>query len=155
MDFRTTVDQNHFWVRATALIVREDQVYLCKDVDGAYHTIGGAISVGETTEEAVVREVEEEIGCRSSVDHLAFIVENHFSIGKKQFHRIEFVYLLTPLTEPNPLMVEGEESRRCEWVRIDELEQLDVKPVFLKTELKNWDGRIKHIVNMEDRSHER
>ena len=39
--------------------------------DGCY-TIGGAIQVNETTEDAVVREVKEELGVTSTVGPLAF-----------------------------------------------------------------------------------
>lgn len=149
MDFRTKQGDHLFWVRATALMVRDNHIYLCQSPDGSYHTIGGAIEVGEPTEAAVQREVREELGCEVRVAQLAFIVENCFEVEGEQFHRIEFQYLVTPLSDPNPFLVEGHTQRPCKWLPLDQLESLDLKPAFLKTALKTWDGQLKHIVNME------
>ena len=63
-DFRTKVGNTVFGVRATALIVEEGKLLVVEDEDGFY-TIGGAIQVGERTEEAVIREVKEELGVKA------------------------------------------------------------------------------------------
>lgn len=149
MDFRTKIDDQVFGVRATALIVRDRKIYLCKSASGTYYCVGGAMLVGETSEQAVKREVCEEIDCEVKVDQLAFVVENTFCQPDVNFHNIEFHYFVTPVTEPSPTMREDGSSRDCEWVDLDKLDTLDLRPDFLKTELKNWDGQVKHIVNME------
>ena len=64
-DFRTKVGNTVFGVRATALILQNRKFLVTKD-KGKYYTIGGAIQVNESTEDAVVREVREELGCQSS-----------------------------------------------------------------------------------------
>lgn len=149
MDFRTKIGNQLFGVRATALLVRDGQIYLCKSPEGKYYCIGGAIAVGETTEEAVQREVREEVGCKVTVDQLAFVVENQFELDGTHYHQMEFHYLVTPLTEPNISMVEGDTRRHCEWVSIDDLETLNLNLAFLKTALKDWGRNLTHIVNME------
>lgn len=149
MDFRTKIDHQVFGVRATALMVRDGQIYLCKSSDGFYYTIGGAVEVGETTEQAVQREVREEVGCEVRVDQLAFVVENAFCQTGIDYHNIEFHYKVTPLTEPNPSMTEDDEVRACEWVDLGKLDAIDLKPAFLKTALKDWDGQVRHVVNFE------
>ena len=53
-DFRTKIGSTVFGVRATALIVKDNRLFVIEDEDGCY-TIGGAIQVNETTEDAVVR----------------------------------------------------------------------------------------------------
>lgn len=150
MDFRTKIDNQVFGVRATALIVRDGQIYLAKSPEGKYYCIGGAIAVGETTEEAVQREVREEVGCDVTVDQLAFVVENQFELDGTHYHQMEFHYLVTPVTEPQAVMVEGGRSLTCEWVAIDDLPAINLNPPFLKTALRDWDGQIKHIVNIEN-----
>lgn len=147
MDFRTKIGNQMFGVRATALIIREDKIYLCKSSDGIYYTIGGAVEVGEETEAAVQREVREEIACEVAIDKLAFIVENSFCQSGVNFHNIEFHYLVTPLTEPEAIMIEGGKELTCQWLPLDQLESIDLKPGFLKTALKDWDGQLKHVVN--------
>lgn len=150
MDFRTKIDNQVFGVRATALIVRDNKIYLAKSPEGLYYCIGGAIAVGETTREAVLREVREEVGCDVTVDQLAFVVENQFELYTTHYHQMEFHYLVTPLTEPQVVMVEGGRSRTCEWVALDNLPNINLNPAFLKTALKDWDGQVQHMVNIDN-----
>ena len=63
-DFRTKVGNMVFGVRATALILQNRKLLVTKD-KGKYYTIGGAIQVNERTEDAVVREVKEELGVKA------------------------------------------------------------------------------------------
>ncbi|CYV24388.1 MutT/nudix family protein [Streptococcus suis] len=71
MDFRTRHDNQIFGVRATGLVVQDEKLYLVKSPEGIYYTLGGAIQLGETTEEAVQREMKEEIGIDVEVGPLA------------------------------------------------------------------------------------
>ncbi len=149
MDFRTITDRRSFGVRATALLVRDNQIYLAKSPSGSYYPLGGAILVGETTEEAVKREVMEEIGIDVAVKELAFVVENQFVIDEKAFHQIEFHYILEPLEEPKSHMEEWGGRRSCEWIPISQLETIELQPSFLKTALTNWQGGVQHIINKD------
>ena len=103
-DFRTKSNQTVFGVRATALIVKDNRLLVVEDEDGFY-TIGGAIQVDEATEDAVVREVKEELGVASRAVQLAFIVENRFEQAEVHYHNIEFHYLVD-LLEDAPLTMQ-------------------------------------------------
>ena len=70
-DFRTKVRNTVFGVRATALIVQNGKLLVTKNKD-KYYTIGGAIQVNESTEDAVAREVREELGVKAQARQLAF-----------------------------------------------------------------------------------
>jgi 8-oxo-dGTP pyrophosphatase MutT (NUDIX family) len=148
MDFRTKLDKQTFGVRATALIIKNNKICLSKRSDG-YHTIGGAVEVNETSSQAAIRETKEELGIDAAVTHLAFVVENYFTVKDVNYHNIEFHYILNPLQEIPPFMLEGDNQYPCEWIALDKLEDFEIKPSFLKTALKNWDGQIKHFVNKD------
>ena len=92
-DFRTTVGDTVFGVRAAALILQNGKLLVTKD-KGKYYTIGGAIQVNESTEDAVVREVREELGVKAQAGQLAFVVENRFEQDGVSYHNIEFHYLV-------------------------------------------------------------
>ena len=143
-DFRTKLDNTVFGVRATALIVEEGKLLVVEDKDGFY-TIGGAIQVGERTEEAVIREVKEELGVKAQAGQLAFVVENRFEQAGVHFHNIEFHYLVDLLEDAPLTMQEDEKSQPCEWIDLDKLEDFQLVPAFLKTALPNWDGQLRHI----------
>ena len=143
-DFRTKVGNTVFGVRATALIVEEGKLLVVEDEDGFY-TIGGAIQVGERTEEAVIREVKEELGVKAQAGQLAFVLENRFEQAGVHFHNIEF-HNLVDLLEDAPLTMQ-EDARQlpCRWIALNQLHTVPLKPGFLKTVLPEWDGQLRHI----------
>ena len=143
-DFRTKLENTVFGVRATALIVEEGKLLVVEDEDGFY-TIGGAIQVNERTEEAVVREVKEELGVKAQAGQLAFVVENRFEQDGVYYHNIEFHYLVDLLEDAPLTMQEDEKSQPCEWIDIDKLEGINLVPAFLKIALPDWDGQLRHI----------
>ncbi|HEM3442759.1 TPA: NUDIX hydrolase [Streptococcus suis] len=149
MDFRTRHDNQIFGVRATGLVVQDEKLYLVKSPEGKYYTLGGAIQLGETTEEAVLREMQEEIGIEVELGPLAFIVENQFTLQEKSYHQIEFLYIVTPLSDPVTYLEEGDSIRQCEWIAFTDLKNLDLNPAFLKTELVVWKGQLQHFINWE------
>ena len=142
--FRTKSNQTVFGVRATALIVKDNRLLVVEDEDGFY-TIGGAIQVDEATEDAVVREVKEELGVASRAVQLAFIVENRFEQAEVHYHNIEFHYLVDLLGNAPLTMQEDAKSLPCRWLALDDLHIVNLKPAFLKTALPEWDGQLRHI----------
>lgn len=143
-DFRTKSNQTVFGVRATALIVKDNRLLVVEDEDGFY-TIGGAIQVDEATEDAVVREVKEELGVASKAVQLAFIVENRFEQAGIHYHNIEFHYLVDLLEDAPLTMQEDEKRQPCEWIDLEQLQNIQLVPAFLETALPNWDGQLRHI----------
>ena len=102
-DFRTKVENTVFGVRATALIIQNGKLLVTKD-KGKHYTIGGAIQVNESTEEAVVREVREELGVEAQAGQLAFVVENRFEEDGVYWHNIEFHYLVDLVSVGNTVV---------------------------------------------------
>ena len=143
-DFRTKLENTVFGVRATALIVEEGKLLVVEDEDGFY-TIGGAIQVGERTEEAVIREVKEELGVKAQARQLAFVVENRFEQAGVHFYNIEFHYLVDLLEDAPLTMQEDERQLPCRWIALNQLHTVPLKPGFLKTVLPEWDGQLRHI----------
>ncbi|HEL2734898.1 TPA: NUDIX domain-containing protein [Streptococcus suis] len=152
MDFRTKVDNQIFGVRATALIIKDGKIFLTKDYKDRYYTIGGAIEVNEVAADAAVREVKEELGIDSRVNQLAFVVENQFTHEDRDFHNIEFHFIVEPIGEMPEKMIEGQLKQTCEWIALDNLVNLYIVPAFLAEELPNWSGQVKHIMNMKEKT---
>lgn len=67
--------ENHwFRYRAAAIIIDNGCVLFARnDMNDYYYTVGGGVHIGESSEEAVKREVFEETGINYEVDRLAFI----------------------------------------------------------------------------------
>ena len=72
-------DNKWFRYRAAAIIIEDDCVLFAgNELDDYFYSIGGAVHMGETAEDAVIREVYEETGICYEIDHLAVIHENFF-----------------------------------------------------------------------------
>ena len=99
-DFRIKVGNTVFGVRATALILQNSKLLVTKD-KGKYYTIGGAIQVNERTEDAVVREVREELGVKAQAGQLAFVVENHLNKTVFPITTLNFIIWWTCLKMPH------------------------------------------------------
>lgn len=108
-------------------------------------------AVNETAQDAVVREVKEELGVDSRVNQLAFVVENQFTHEDIDFHNIEFHFIVEPTGKMPKDMIEDNLKQACEWIELDKLVNLDVVPAFLAQELPNWNGQVKHIMNIKEK----
>lgn len=152
-----TKENNWFRYRAAAVIVEDGYVLFAgNEVDDYLYSMGGGVHMGETAEDAVVREVYEETGVRYEVDRLAFIHENFFdgggSLEPLNCHEIAFYFLMKP---------RGSRALDCHsqtgdgirehmvWVPIGELDQHKAFPTFLKEKLENPQPGIEHIVTDE------
>ena len=75
-----TKDNKRFRYRAAATIIEDNCILFAGNASEDYfYSVGGAVHMGETAEDAAVREVYEETGVRYEIDRLAVIHENFFT----------------------------------------------------------------------------
>lgn len=99
--------------RAAAIIIKDEQILLIRRVvegRGEYWVFpGGGVEAGETEEQAMVREVQEELSLTVRESKLLFEVFNEFTMGKFP-PRQEYYYLVTDFT--GKVALGGEEAKR-------------------------------------------
>lgn len=141
-------------IRVGALIVKDDKILLStNDRDDYYYTVGGRVKLNETSYEAIIREVYEELGIKMEVDRLAIVNENFFvgTVGIKEnnvVHEICFYYYMK-VNEDFHIDYDNREenslNERYEWISINDNKK--VCPYFIMEEIKNPSNEIKHIVS--------
>ncbi|MDO4605018.1 MAG: NUDIX hydrolase [Helcococcus sp.] len=146
-----------FRYRAAAIIVEDNCVLFAgNDVDDYYYSIGGGVHLGETSEEAVKREVFEETGVEYEVDHLAVIHENFF-VGSSDLigvdcHEIAFYYMMKPKGNKSlnsQSFTKSGAKESMHWIPIVDLEKYNAYPSFMKEYLQSNHIGVRHIITDE------
>ncbi|MCR4960188.1 MAG: NUDIX domain-containing protein [Lachnospiraceae bacterium] len=146
-----------FRYRAAAIIVEDGCVLFAgNSIDDYYYSIGGAVHMGETAEDAVRREVFEETGVHYEIDRLAVIHENFFDENKGALkgmdcHEIAFYFLMKPrgTQELNSDSYTQGVRENMYWLPITELDKYRAFPTFMKEYLQKEHSGVVHIVSDE------
>ena len=139
-DLRFKEENKVFYYRVGAIIIEDNHVLMikCDSVD-YFYSIGGAVSHGETAEEAVMRETQEETGVDYEIERPVFVYENIFSENNRDFHGIELFFLMKPRgTREGPVckshgMDGAKES--LHWLPLNKMADTKLFPEFFKTRL--------------------
>ncbi|MFI3242403.1 MAG: NUDIX domain-containing protein [Alphaproteobacteria bacterium] len=156
--FQTEADKR-FRLRAAAIIIENNHVlFATNDKSDYYYSIGGAIELGETAEQAVVREVFEETGVKYEIDRLAFIEENFFKqeeglLKGLECHEIVFFFLMKPrgsqeVSSNSKTFNNTIDEQKC-WLPINELDKYEAFPKWMGKKIKDIKPYIEHIVTLK------
>ncbi|QJE73406.1 NUDIX domain-containing protein [Aerophototrophica crusticola] len=138
-------------IRAVAVVRQGGRVLLHRqDGDGFWSLPGGGIEPGETSAQAVARELREELGRTATVGSLLWVVENQFTYAGTGFIEVGFCYDATiPDLPTNPFR--GVEPRlEFAWFDLDGLEGVDLRPAVLKEWLPLPPTTVRHLVATAD-----
>ena len=152
-DISYTNGHQRFRYRAAAIIIEEGAIcFMSSPTEDYHYSVGGAVQFGETTEEAVLREVIEETGQQYEIDRLVCFHENFFSnsngvLRGLDCHEICLYYLMKPKGKQFQGQIEDE---TVHWIPIQELEKHRVFPTFIPQILKGLDMGIQHIITKNE-----
>ncbi len=125
-------------IRAIALCVlrNRDRILVSKGFDpqkqkSFYRPLGGGIDFGETSQDAAIREIKEELDIDICEPQLLSVFENIFVYDGQPGHEIVFVYDAKLVDEslyerPSLLALEGERQFEAQWVALAEIAAGDV-----------------------------
>lgn len=156
-DILFSTEEYIFSYRVAGILVQDEKVLLqCPEGDTAHAFPGGHIKLGETNEEALVREFQEETGFAIAVGKLDWVVEMLFPWGDKNFHQICLYYRVTlkdSVTVPHTqsfLSSEADSGIHFYWVPIEKTSELELYPVEAKELLQRLsDDRTDHFVSRQ------
>jgi 8-oxo-dGTP pyrophosphatase MutT (NUDIX family) len=147
----------HLNYRVAGVCINDGHVLLHREEqDDFWVTPGGRPHLFESSRDALLREMDEEIGTRVTILRLLWIVENFFVHAAVRFHEISFYYQIA-LAEDSPFRDlstdftghEGDVTLLFHWFRIDELERVRLHPTFLKSALAALPDSPVHIIHVD------
>ena len=158
-DLRFIMDHANgvFELRAGAIMVRRTptpRLLMVTSESLAFtYSVGGAVSFGETTREALAREIREETGVDLPIGELAAIEQAvyHDDDDGRDWHIVALHYWVEVPPDFNPVStsvtLSGKPERLC-WIGADEIAAgLTYYPIFYKDALEGeWSG-VRHIID--------
>ena len=146
-----------FRYRAGAIIIEDGYVlFVGNERDNYLYSVGGAVHIGETAEDAVKREVFEETGAHYEIDRIAFIHENFFkgseSLDGLDCHEISIYFLMKPNGTRNlscNSVTQTSERENLHWIPVGRLGDYKAFPTFLKDKINNIGNTMEHIITRE------
>lgn len=155
MDVSFKTSEGRFNLRVSALIFHNDCLLVMKDEYLPYFYIpGGRIKLNEKAEDAVIRELKEELNVNSTIERLVYVGESFFNEDKRKedYHEICFYYLMNINKDEYifnkdqfSYFENGTKKLNFTWIPINKLKDNYLYPLFIKKELSDLPNQIKFI----------
>ena len=131
-----------FNFRVAGIFVNDSKILLQKcEKDNYYSLIGGRVKYGETTIEALIREIQEEIGIKVNKKEtkLINVSENFFKYNGKEFHELLFIYKIKnkQVNQISEIKTLDKTSVVNKWYDISKLNVMDVRPNIITNLIEN------------------
>ncbi len=144
MDLTVKMDAGIFNYRVAAVMIHDGKLLAMKDERSPYYYLpGGRVKLGETAEDAVLREVREELGIEGRIARPLWLNQGFFTEDTcgERFHEICLYFLIDP--SGSDILSRGGRFKGTDlghdqwftWLPFENLESEYFYPLFLKREI--------------------
>lgn len=152
-DWIFTVENSVCDLRTVGVLIKGGKILVQRDRGGNEYALpGGHVKIGETLEDGLIREFKEETDADIKCIRMLWSEECFWEWKGKKAHNISFYYLIE-LTNGSDIPDTGEfvsHKDNCNvvigWMPIEEIQNVIIYPEFLKKEIVDLNGAIKHFV---------
>ena len=157
MDVKIKCDEGNFKMRVSGLIIKNGKLLTVDICENNFYCLpGGHVHLGESSLEAIKREIKEEVGVEAIDVKLLSIIENFFTNNKgKVVHEVCYYYTIyvEGVNENDYTFVENDEGElkelKFKWFKLAELENIDFRPKALAKKLKSGNFDFEHIITKD------
>ncbi|MGN0707389.1 MAG: NUDIX hydrolase [Faecalibacterium sp.] len=144
MDLTFLMAEGTFNIRTSAVFYRDGKLLAKrKALSGGpgrvqYSLPGGRVQLHETVEQAVVREIQEELGIAAKILRPLWVCQNFYTeaVSHTRCHELCFYFWMDasglPHKQPIFLTQEGTRTHLFEWLHVEALKDVQLVPEFLK-----------------------
>lgn len=144
MDISFQSENEKFNYRVCAVILNDGKILAMQDERSPYFYLpGGRVKMGETAEDAVIRETKEELNIIARVIRPLWLNQGFFKedVDGLQYHEI-CIYFLMDISDTDLLSrgdaffrQEGVHRHAFQWLKYEQLQHEYFYPVFLKKQI--------------------
>lgn len=145
-DITYDVENSKFKYRVCGVIISDNKILAMHDERSPYYYLpGGKVHMGETVENAVVREINEELNVTPKVIRPLWLNQAFFTedVDKMNYHEV-CVYFLIDVSDTGILekgekftLYEGKHTHEFQWLSFERLKDEYFYPEFIKDEIYN------------------
>ena len=157
MDVKIKTSDIKFKFRVSGIIIENNKILLEKYDENSYCLPGGYVNIGENSEDAIHRELKEEIKFDFILDEFLGIAENFFTNFKgDKTHGIDFYYKASfknkdDIDNIDYDYVEDDHGytvkHSLKWFDLEELRNINLRPEKIKEAVLNSTKNFHYIIN--------
>lgn len=146
-----------FNYRVAGIALRDNQVLLNHvEGEGWWFLPGGRVEMGETSSDALRREMQEELHEDVQVGQLLWLVESFFGeVERKNYHELGLYYMMD-LAPTSPALhasepftaLDGQTLLTFQWFSLADLNQITLYPPFLVEGLRKLPEQTVHLLDI-------
>lgn len=145
MNISYTIDNSKFNFRVGAIIINDNKLLAMHDERSPYYYLpGGRVKLHEIAEEAIIREIQEELNVDCKIIRPLWLSQSFFNedVDKLDYHEL-CIYFLVELLDKELykkdkfILNEKNHTLEFEWLEFDRLKDEYLYPLFIKTEIYN------------------
>jgi ADP-ribose pyrophosphatase YjhB (NUDIX family) len=149
---------HRFTYRIAGIAIHDGKVLLHRAEGETFWAVpGGRAELGETAEQTIRREMQEEVSEEIEIVRLLWIAENFFDYDGRSYHEVALYFLIRfpagshPLTRSAFESRDGETKLHFRWCPLDAdtLARLPVLPSFLASGLVDLPASAMHVVHRD------
>ena len=157
MDISFKTEHGRFNYRVCGIFIHDNKVLAMHDERSPYYYLpGGRVQIHETCDDAIIREMKEELEIESNIIRPLWFNQGFFieDVTKQKFHEICIYYLMDVndelLSKGNKFVLnENNQKHIFEWLSFDQLKDEYFYPIFLKNEIYNLPDNFTILTNYD------
>ena len=155
-DISVNVGEHLLNYRVSAIIKKKNKVLVHHSIGSEHFTLpGGRVKEGESSIEALQREIKEEMDFETEYVRPVSLIENFFIMKGKEYHELLMTHELKFKNEEiyakekyEPVEPEKQGKLEFLWIDIKDIDNINVVPEAMKNVIKENDHFV-HIINDE------
>lgn len=158
MDITFKTNEGIFNYRVCAIILHNNQLLAMKDEHSPYYYLpGGRVQLHETAENAILRELKEELGIDATISRPLWFNQSFFTedVTHQKYHELCLYYLIdfenTHLLSKGKSFIiqENHKTHQFEWLPIDTLDKQYLYPLFIKQHIHHLPTHLTMMIENE------